>query len=162
MLVLSIFARSPIKKGGFPDYEEHNGKGYGPFGSYAYNAFGLRLEDSGALDQSNPLGLGPLNHTRLTSDTHVAVPAQMFSVGESRFFSKAINEQDGGGDYMVRGLLVNTPVWLKFNPARHNKTYNQLFADGHIEAIGPWIVYNCTNSGVMWNSDHQPHPELWR
>jgi prepilin-type N-terminal cleavage/methylation domain-containing protein/prepilin-type processing-associated H-X9-DG protein len=152
----------PGYKGVISDYQERDHKGYGPFGSYSYNAFGLRLGDSGALDQANPLGLGPLNRAKLVSDAQLIAPAEMFAIGESRFLSKEANEQDGGGDYMIRGLLVDTPTWLKFNPARHNKTYNQLFADGHVQAMNPWVLYNCTNSGSMWNIDHQPHPELWR
>jgi len=136
-------------------------RSYGPYGSYAYNAFGLRLTDSGAADQTNPLGLGPINRAKAISDAQIVAPAEMFAVGESRFFSKEMNERAGGGDYMVRGLLIDTPPWLKFDPARHGKTYNQLFADGHVEAMNPWVLYNCTNSGVMWNNDHTPHPELW-
>jgi len=133
-----------------------------PLGSYAYNAFGVRLEDSAAIDQPNPLGLGPLNHAKPISDAQIVAPAEMFAIGESRFVSREANETAGGVNYMVRGLLINTPPWLKFDPARHGKTYNQLFCDGHVQAMNPWVLYNCTNSGAMWNIDHQPHPELWR
>ncbi|PYI88990.1 MAG: hypothetical protein DME26_02295 [Verrucomicrobia bacterium] len=48
-----------------------------------------------------------------------------------------------------------------FDPARHGKNYNQLFCDGHVAAMSPWVLFNPTNSASMWNSDHQPHPELW-
>jgi len=132
------------------------------YGSYAYNAFGLRVVDSGAIDQPNPLGLGPINHAKVISEAQILAPSEMFAVGESRFFSKDVNEAPGGVDWMVRGLLTDTPPWIRFDPARHGTTYNQLFADGHVPAINPWILYNCTNSGAMWNNDHQPHPELWR
>jgi prepilin-type processing-associated H-X9-DG protein len=49
-----------------------------------------------------------------------------------------------------------------FDPARHGKSYNQLFCDGHVAAMNPWVLFNPTNTAAMWNSDHQPHPELWQ
>jgi prepilin-type processing-associated H-X9-DG protein len=135
----------------------------GPVGSYAYNAFGLRLTDGGGGAQPNSLGLGPIDRrSRVISDAQIVAPAEMFSIGESRFVSKGVNHVPGGADYMVRGLLVNTPPWIKFDPARHGKTYNQLFVDGHVAQMNPWALYDCAKSGAMWNNDHQPHPELWR
>src|SRR5882724_10021780 len=63
----------------------------GPLGSYAYNAFGLRLEDSGAIEQATPLGLGPLNRAKPISEAQIVAAAQMFAIGESRFVSKDVN-----------------------------------------------------------------------
>ncbi len=48
-----------------------------------------------------------------------------------------------------------------FDPKRHGKTYNQLFCDGHVTAMDPWVLFNPTNSASKWNKDHQPHPECW-
>jgi prepilin-type processing-associated H-X9-DG protein len=45
--------------------------------------------------------------------------------------------------------------------ARHGKNYNQLFCDGHVLAMNPWVLFNPTNSALMWNYDHESHPELW-
>jgi prepilin-type processing-associated H-X9-DG protein len=50
---------------------------------------------------------------------------------------------------------------IAFDPARHGRNYNQLFCDGHVSAMSPWVIFNPTNSAVMWNYDHEPHPEYW-
>jgi prepilin-type processing-associated H-X9-DG protein len=132
-----------------------------PVGSYAYNAFGL-----GDPNKPPPLGLGPmrgLTSTRTISDAQIAAPAEMFSIGESRFISEELNKSPGGVASMVPGHLIDKPFTsgYRFDPARHGKTYNQLFVDGHVSAMSPWVLFNPTNTAPMWNSDHQPHPELW-
>jgi prepilin-type N-terminal cleavage/methylation domain-containing protein/prepilin-type processing-associated H-X9-DG protein len=136
-----------------------------PVGSYAYNAFGLG-DAFGLGNPGPPLGLGPwkgLKGTRTISDAQIAAPAEMFSIGESRFISEEVNKGPGGVAYMVPGHLLNKPftAGYRFDPARHGKTYNQLFVDGHVSAMSPWVLFNPTNTASMWNSDHQPHPELW-
>ena len=77
----------------------------------------------------------------------------MLSIGESRFGNKDTGFS-GGQDAMECGSLP------PFGP-RHDKNYNQLFRDGHVQAMDPWILFNPTNSAAMWNYDHQPHPEMW-
>lgn len=126
------------------------------YGSYAYNAFGIRRDDGG----TQPLGLGPMNRIPVVSENQIAAPSEMFSIGESRFLSETENELPGGDTILRSGFLNGSPLH-KFNPARHGKKYNQLFCDGHISAMNPWVLFNPTNTAAMWNNDHQPHPELW-
>ena len=80
----------------------------------------------------------------------------MFAIGESRFLNASANRTPGGKDTLICGLLGEP-----FDPARHGKNYNQLLCDGHVSSMSPWILFNPTNTATMWNSDHQPHPELW-
>ena len=88
------------------------------------------------------------------------VPSEMLSIGESRFLNTKVNGVGGGWAAMECGQL-RLPDFA-FDPARHGKTYNQLFCDGHVAAMDPWVLFNPTNTAAMWNSDHEPHPELWR
>ena len=62
---------------------------------------------------------------------------------------------------MFCGYLRNNWGWKITLPARHGKNYNQLFCDGRVRSMDPWLLFNTTNSGAMWNNDHQPHPEFW-
>lgn len=156
------------------DYTNSNRSSVGPpFGSYAYNAngvsmpgfgkpydpdLGLGLMPSGrSLNQKPYLGLTPV------PDHRIMAPSEMLSIGESRFLNAAENQFPGGMDLLICGLLNwrGQNYSLSFDPARHGKNYNQLFCDGHIAAMNPWVLFNPTNTAAMWNSDHQPHPELW-
>ena len=89
----------------------------------------------------------------------------MIVIGESRFVSAKVNIIPGGNDLLRCGLLnwksPNDGYNFFFDPARHGKTYNILFCDGHIGAMNPWVLFDPSKSATMWNSDHQPHPELW-
>jgi prepilin-type processing-associated H-X9-DG protein len=140
-----------------------------PFGSYAYNKGGVSFPFYGTV--YNPgFGLGPPHYTydprQAVPEANVMVPSEMFAIGESRFLSVEINERPGGYDEMTCGMVNH--AWgdlsrseFAFDPSRHGKNYNQFFCDGHVSAIDPWVLFNPTNTGAMWNSDHQPHPELW-
>ena len=143
-----------------------------PFGSYAYNASGVSMEGFGK--PFNPhLGLGYAINSATKWDRssvpehRIVVPSVMFSIGESRFVSSTVNGMLGGPDLSRCGLLnwqgsnSEGSFNFRFDPARHGKTYNQLFCDGHIMAMSPWLLFNPTNTATMWNADHQPHPELW-
>jgi prepilin-type processing-associated H-X9-DG protein len=46
-------------------------------------------------------------------------------------------------------------------PLRHGKSYNQLCCDGHVEALPPSKLFNCSQTAPQWNNDDQPHPETW-
>jgi len=69
-----------------------------------------------------------------------------------------VNKQ-GGFWGMACGQLRSDPV--AFDPARHGKTYNQLFCDGHVTGMSPWTLFDPTKTASMWNYDNQPHAELW-
>lgn len=141
----------------------------GPRGSYAYNERGVRI---GFTDYTDPetgvhitfppgnFGLGPrVTSHPVTSEAAVVAPSEMFAIGESRWLSAAVNPDVGGIPGMLCGALHRRTY--RFDPARHGKNYNQLFCDGHVVQMNPWILFNPTNTAPMWNYDHQPHPELW-
>lgn len=140
-----------------------------PGGSYAYNAWGTDTA-SGYFSTANEmlLGLGPYENEGFApigpiSSDMVKAPADMFAIGESRLVNTtttgASSREYEGYDEMLPG----TPSVgeSRLNPLRHGKNYNQLFCDGHIEAIPPMILFNVTNNAVRWNNDHQPHSETW-
>jgi len=144
----------------------------GPLGSYAYNGRGVSRPHSGSPYNPN-LGLGPPQTEALsqrvslrspqTRESRVKVPSDMLAIGESRFLNAKMNEMPGGYDLLVCGLLESRPGSQRFlfDPARHGANYNLLLCDGHVSAMKPSVLFNPTNTAVMWNSDHQPHPELW-
>ena len=141
------------------------------FGSYAYNGYGVFRAEIGRGAQNPNLGLGPPR--RLAGfwpqqtfspapEVGVMVPSDMLAVADSRFLSLKINGDPGGYSELECGLTWLGPInHSAFDPSRHGRTYNVLFCDGHISGINPWILFNPTNSALMWNCDHQPHPELW-
>jgi len=95
------------------------------------------------------------------SENRAMVPSEMFAVGESRYLNAKQNSGPGGAggrDYMECGISQ----WsIAFDPQRHGRKYNQLFCDGHVAAMDPYVLFNPTNTATMWNYDHQPHPESW-
>ena len=149
-----------------------------PFGSYAYNALGVAVLGTGKPFNID-LGLGYLDPAikvlgstnkfgrKPVPEQNIAVPSEMFSIGESRFVNAGVNGALGGQDLARCGLQNwhGTNIWgpfnFRFDPARHGKTYNQLCCDGHILAMAPGTLFDPTKTAAMWNRDHQPHPELW-
>ena len=136
--------------------------GVGRFGSYAYNLWG----SAGHPRKSKTFGLGPIIFWDVppVKESQVVSPGEMLSIGESRFLTTNVVSVPGGtvqgGLGGVDSLNCGNPL-EKFDPARHGKNYNQLFCDGHTGSMSPWVLFNPTNSAVMWNYDHQAHPEMW-
>ena len=133
----------------------------GALGSYGYNCWGVGM----GLNVNYGLGgafwlVGRDDLPPPAVKIQVKVPSEMLAIGESRFLNRKINGIEGGGAGIDCGHL-RLPLFA-FDPARHGKSYNQLFCDGHVAAMDPWVLFNPTNTAAMWNSDHQPHPELWR
>lgn len=134
------------------------------FGSYGYNVHGSGKIPS--LGEQN-FGLGPVLFWNVppVSESQVKDPSDLLAISESRFLTAnvvnipggTVQNGPGGSDSLDCGNIRNVP----FDPARHGKTYNILFCDGHVGAISPWFLFNQTNSAPMWNYDHQPHPEMW-
>jgi prepilin-type N-terminal cleavage/methylation domain-containing protein/prepilin-type processing-associated H-X9-DG protein len=140
-----------------------------PYGSYAYNRRGVAFPFHGLL-YTDAFGLGPPTYRAepraSVPERLIEAPSEMLAIGESRFLNATANGVPGGYDELTCGLLQSGPSQFAvrgylFDPSRHGKTYNQLFCDGHIAAINPWVLFNPTNTAAMWNSDHKPHPELW-
>ena len=142
-----------------------------PVGSYAYNSRGVWLafdrRPGGGFQVRYPrafLGLGSdygPNWSRhpAVSDSQIKVPSEMFAIGESRFLNTKANQDQGGPNVGICGALREP--YFAFDPARHGKNYNQLFCDGHVSAMDPWVLFDPTKTASMWNYDHQPHPEWW-
>ena len=144
-----------------------------PNGSYAYNAKGACGTWSSVITNNVLLGLGgrtyktprPGRTTGVTSEGQIAVPGEMFAIGESRWKAQGDQGPEGGRDYMQCGWIYGPGYANKgmgaFDPVRHGKNYNQLFCDGHVSAMSPWGIFDPRNTAAMWNYDHQPHPEFW-
>ncbi|MBI3851544.1 MAG: prepilin-type N-terminal cleavage/methylation domain-containing protein [Verrucomicrobia bacterium] len=149
-----------------------------PFGAYAYNQRGVRPPVSGHQNPNlginirfpdDQFGLGPTYHKsspfRAVSESQIKVPSEMLAICESRFLNAKVNGYPGGECDTQCGFLRfpynGAGNEFAFGEERHGKNYNQLFCDGHVAAMNPWVLFNPTNTAPMWNYDHQPHPELW-
>ena len=142
-----------------------------PKGSYAYNSRGVWLAfdrlPGGGFQIRYPrvfLGLGSdyapqWSRYPAVSESQVKVPSEMFAIGESRFLNPKANHDQGGANVATCGGL--SEEFFAFDPARHGKNYNQLFCDGHVAGMDPWVLFNPAKTGVMWNYDHEPHAEWW-
>lgn len=137
-----------------------------PYGSYAYNRRGVAFPFAGT-PYTDIFGLGPVPYQdrprAAITEAHIKVPSEMIAIGESRFLNARENEVPGGSDELTCGFIQHQPrnPQQTFDPARHGKNYNVLFCDGHIVGMDPLVLFDPHKTAVMWNSDHQPHPELW-
>jgi prepilin-type processing-associated H-X9-DG protein len=154
-----------------PGYKGTNTGPYFPksidrLGSYGYNIRGSAGVGEFA---DKDFGVGPAVFWNVppVSEGQIKVPSEMLSIGESRFLTadevtvgtSSFGPSPGGTDTLRCGIRF--PAESPFDPARHGKNYNQLFCDGHVSSMSPWLLFNPTNTASMWNYDHQPHPELW-
>jgi prepilin-type N-terminal cleavage/methylation domain-containing protein/prepilin-type processing-associated H-X9-DG protein len=129
-------------------------------GSYAYNASGVRARRS-----DNAWGIGPISFWKKTPTTYVSavsvadvkVPSEMLAMGDSVTKVKFA----GGNDHWQCGEYWSSEVATRPYALRHGKSYNVLFCDGHVAEMLPEVLFEPAKTAVMWNSDHQPHPELW-
>jgi prepilin-type processing-associated H-X9-DG protein len=146
-----------------------------PQGSYAYNAKGVQWPwgTNNIITNSILLGLGGRLYrtppqgrlSGVASEGQIAAPSEMFAIGESRWKGQANHGPEGGYDYMQCGMIYGPGYSNRgfgaFDPARHGENYNQLFCDGHVSAMSPWIIFDPRKSAAMWNYDHKPHQESW-
>jgi prepilin-type N-terminal cleavage/methylation domain-containing protein/prepilin-type processing-associated H-X9-DG protein len=143
------------------------------FGSYAYNGYGVAEFADKAFRPD--LGLGPSQRSihpggvispLQIPETRIVAPSEMLAISESRFLSPEANAIPGGYDLLFCGNLHPRPgpgysPYLVFDPARHGTDYNMFLCDGHVAAMSAWVLFDPAKTAPMWNSDHQPHPELW-
>jgi len=125
-------------------------------GSYAYNVHGTGTRDY----TKYYFGLGPVITWEIpaVAEAQIKVPSEMLAIGDSQFLSAAANSDPGGDDALFAALESRHA----FDPARHGRSYNQLWCDGHVAAMNPRLLFNPSNSAALWNHDHQPHPETWQ
>jgi prepilin-type processing-associated H-X9-DG protein len=129
------------------------------YGSYAYNAGGVRVETS-----TNTWGIGPISFWETptgfvpaVSESSVKVPSEMLAIGDS--LMKA-GVQGGYDLWQCGGRFASNVAALPY-VLRHERNYNALFCDGHVSAMSPEVLFNPSKTAALWNYDHQPHPELW-
>jgi prepilin-type N-terminal cleavage/methylation domain-containing protein/prepilin-type processing-associated H-X9-DG protein len=142
-----------------------------PNGSYAYNAKGVRWpwSTNSIITSAKLLGLGAKASRNppaggvsgVASEAEIAEPSAMFAIGESRWKAQGSAGPPGGVDFMQCGFTTGNNRVVAFDPARHGKNYNQLFCDGHVTSMSPWVIFDPRKSAAMWNYDHKPHPEQW-
>lgn len=140
--------------------------------SYAYNAFG-----SVWIHRAVPhpfLGLGDstldyeIRKAHLVNESQIRTPSEMFAIADSRLNWYSINglgsmnitNRGIGIDFMMCALFSDEDCPFSY-PPRHGKNYNVVCCDGHVLSLDPLRLFNPTNTAPMWNSDHQPHPEVW-
>ena len=155
--------------------------------SYGYNATGsyyhwnpnrpqscLGLGPDGQAPGVNPLGF----HIAPIPVSAVRAPGEMFAVADARLENETLNQPGGGGqgmtwrgvpvhglygwslDIMICGVTGEIISYYPF-PLRHGKNYNVVYCDGHVSGMDPAIMHNPSKTAVLWNNDHQPHPETW-
>jgi prepilin-type N-terminal cleavage/methylation domain-containing protein/prepilin-type processing-associated H-X9-DG protein len=164
----------PAYKGPIAWYDVGVGGGWF-VGSYAYNFNGaLGGEHGYDFNEQDMLGLGSASWSDLpgvrnlppVSESRVLVPREMIALGDARLlpdnhkFPTDTNVLVGSDEFFCG--MPNGPFWFwSIYPARHGVNYNVAFCDGHVSPLAAGFLFNPTNSAVLWNNDHQPHPEIW-
>lgn len=154
-----------VNTGPYPDAGPFYRGSIERLGSYAYNLWGSAGIGKKLINQN--FGVGPVLFWKVLPITEgqLKAPSDMLSIGESRFLTtNKVSLPDGtvvqGGPGGQDTLQCGDPH-VSFDPARHGKNYNQLFCDGHVSSMSPWVLFNPSNTASMWNYDHEPHPEQW-
>jgi prepilin-type N-terminal cleavage/methylation domain-containing protein len=137
-------------------------------GSYAYNVNGDG-EPSVVVGSSDPnqlLGLSPggemnappISQTQIVAASQFIVMYESYNILAS-YNNEPVWESADLGSGLGLGTLNALPGIV--NLARHGQKYNEVYCDGHMGAMRPSILFNPTNTSVLWNRDHQPHPDYW-
>ena len=132
--------------------------------SYGYNAFGTDAEGRSLV----PLGLGGFNENTSViapvSDDSVRAPCEMFALGDALVEPRRTTLPDGTV-YLVSGYdrLPWEDEWkTEIKTDRHTGGNNNVFCDGHSEAIKRQRHFLMTDaSRKRWNNDNLPHRETW-
>ena len=132
-------------------------------GSYSYNVSGVCPSD---LKSGAPIDLGSSSHGvspyacvnsggqfyPATGESQIVSPSELIAITDALWSGFPNGAQD-------IGHCVQTPSII--DSSRHGKNYNQVYCDGHVGAMPAAILFNPAQSALLWNKDHQPHPELW-
>jgi prepilin-type processing-associated H-X9-DG protein len=144
------------------------------FGSYAYNTAGICCGQNPIYPDVGPgitiLGLGvnsgvpsPM-HIPTVHAREVAVPSEMFAMGDSRSLEYDDTFAFGGLNVRGSGMDITFPGLLQTNFAnlpRHGKNYNMVYVDGHVAGSDPQVMFDLRKSALNWNNDHEAHRESW-
>ena len=144
-------------------------------GSYGYNGPGtwnyvMRLHSPPHLgvgegfldyDGSNP---NAIKYPPAMSEAQLKAPSELLALGDSRVAQgpdlRDANKSVWAGDSALTCGSLGIPGWGA-TPPRHGRNYNFLFCDGRVASLNPFVLFDPTNTGPLWNVDHQPHPETW-
>jgi prepilin-type N-terminal cleavage/methylation domain-containing protein len=132
-----------------------------------------RYNSSGVAHAFSPLGLGgteivfPLFSA--TKQSAVVAPSDMVSLGDPLSRS-AEPSWDGSYDPITMELRPQ-PAGLQYSGSdartltvyrKHRSRYNRVYSDGHLELEDCNKPFRATDTYLArWNSDHQPHRDLW-
>jgi prepilin-type processing-associated H-X9-DG protein len=151
------------------------------WGSYGYNGLGS-FNDWKKLPKAPTLGIGEgvsdydssdlynVKYPSPISESAVKAPSEMLAMADSRI-RKFLPPEDtlyrspfGGETCLTCGsppVSLGLPSdWLPNIPP-HGRNLNSLFCDGRVAGFNSLILLNPTNSALLWNRDHEPHPETW-
>jgi prepilin-type processing-associated H-X9-DG protein/prepilin-type N-terminal cleavage/methylation domain-containing protein len=125
--------------------------------SYSYNAFGVA--GAGHLPK---LGLGIRYPASSAAEPEVFAPSEMFTVADSRTY----RDRFVFGEGIVNGLsgdIATEPYYPSTQETSplHGRSYNILFADGHVALVKRSDYLFPPRTAHNWNRDNQPHPEAW-
>ncbi len=154
-------------------------------GSYAYNVTGV----ANSRDPLAQLGLGmgafpdgDDGERPPQAEAHVVAPSQMFAVMDapekipypvdsllalplsSYYYSGTCLS---GWDFIcgaMTGFILDTSSDANqaiYEPIPHDKNYNVVFSDAHVEGVLRTNLFKMPLSARHWNVDNQPHEELW-
>jgi prepilin-type N-terminal cleavage/methylation domain-containing protein/prepilin-type processing-associated H-X9-DG protein len=147
-------------------------------GSYAYNLTGVA--EPGTVWPQLGLGIAVGNDVDHVTgppqaEAHVVAPSEMFAVMDGQEvlpyplpggFSDFANYYSGtgwSGFGHICGAMVadweNQPAGQP--PIQHDKDYNVVFCDAHVEAAPRANMFNIPFSARHWNVDNKPHEECW-
>jgi prepilin-type N-terminal cleavage/methylation domain-containing protein/prepilin-type processing-associated H-X9-DG protein len=133
------------------------------FGSYAYNRSGTGA--TGGEPPTISLGLGALDYRFAGIPASVVkAPSEMIALGDSRLIPGGPGSTNYyRNDWFQADLFVwpDRDGWKEVNPLRHGKGFNMVFCDAHVLLVAHKDLFNPTNTAVLWNNDHQAHPETW-
>jgi len=130
--------------------------------SYGYNVYGASPKNY------IELGLGDPNNTGPVRQSQVLAPSDMIAIADSQVFFEAENWDLSqpyqpvffpGWAGMDSLECVSLPV--SSHPRRHGRDYNVVYCDGHVFAFDPLRLFDPKYTAAEWNSDHEPHSEMW-
>lgn len=151
-----------------PGYKGNINHGPGialPSGSFGYNSIGAAILGNGYINHQlgvnirypvKRFGLSYKASWGTVNESNIKSPSKMLAIGDSRSQS---NLEDGL-NILTCGRIKDQDSY-PYDPKRHGKYFNMLFADGHVEGFLPTVIFDPTKTGEMWHYDNLPHKEFW-
>jgi len=140
-------------------YQSPGQQAISTWGSYAYNRSGA--------DTTLPpeyLGLsGDAADASVIRESQVMAPSDMFAMADARCqrFTTSSGFVWNGMNFMYVGETNSESDFRNSHSPPHGKGYNVVYCDGHVNLVKDPDFVLPSLTGVNYNNDHQPHPELW-